>query len=64
MAEYITLLGAEDVQNAANTMRRAADSMAMSLSNFSEQADMRLRRVEDLVCRIESVVERLELIKP
>jgi len=34
MAEYITLLGAEQVSNAASTMKSAAHDMAQVVSNF------------------------------
>lgn len=53
MAEYVTLLGAEQVQSAANTMseaagrmQRAADSISYAFDNHHRFMDEWLQRFE------------------
>lgn len=53
MAEFITLLGAEDVTRAASSMRSSAEGMLRAANIISESNDQFIRRFEDLVTRME-----------
>lgn len=53
MAEFITLLGAEDVTRAASSMRSSAADMLRAANIISESNDQFIRRFEDLVTRME-----------
>lgn len=53
MSEYITLLGAEDVQRAANRMRSSAEDMLRAANIISESQDRFILRFEELVVRQE-----------
>ncbi len=59
MAEYITLLGAEDVQRAGNTIRAAAETMAQAAASIDHSNEMFLRRYEELVSRMEQAAEKI-----
>jgi len=49
MAEYITLLGAEQVQSAARTIDSAADTMQRAASNMDESLTRHARSFEENV---------------
>ena len=51
MADYITLLGAEDVQRAGRTISSAADTMSQAASSIDHTLEMFLRRYEELISR-------------
>ncbi len=53
MSEYITLLGAEDVQRAGHTIAGAAERMNQAASSIDHTMEMFLRRYEELVVRQE-----------
>lgn len=55
MSDYITLLGAEQVANAANTMRGAADEMQRAAANIEGSLERFLIRFEHLVERLEAI---------
>ncbi len=59
MTEYITLLGAEDVQRAGNRIMAAADTMAQAASSISESNHLFLIRYEELVDRMERAAEKV-----
>jgi len=59
MSEYITLLGAEDVQRAGNTIRAAAESMAQAAATIDESNRQFLIKYEYLVLRMEHAVEKI-----
>lgn len=56
MTDYITLLGAEQVQSAANTMRSAADTMGCAANNMSDVLDRNQRFMDDWLLRFETVL--------
>lgn len=58
MADYIHLVGAEEVSRAGNNMRAAADTMSQAASSISESNDQFLRRFEDLVTRMEHALRK------
>jgi hypothetical protein len=55
--EYMTLMGAEQVQNAACTMRNAADSFSSSVGSFSYEVDRLIHAMEEHSCRIEEAMK-------
>jgi len=56
MTQYITLMGAEDVQRAGYTIREAADSFARSVSNLEMILERHAARIEEVVTRIEEAI--------
>jgi methyl-accepting chemotaxis protein len=63
VVDYITLLGAEQVQSAANTMRSAADTVAGAASEMSSAVDRQQRFMDDWLQRFEAVVEKMEKLR-
>jgi hypothetical protein len=62
MADYITLLGAEQVQTAANTMRGAAEEMMRAASENSYVAERQRQFMDDWLLRFEGAIEKLTTI--
>lgn len=58
MAEYVTLLGAEDVRSAGNAMRSAADDMRSAASSIDSTLDRHQRFLDDWLQRFEAAIER------
>ena len=59
MEKYVTLLGAEDVQRAGNTMCAAADRMQFAANSISDTADRQQRYMEEWMERFERAVDKL-----
>ena len=59
MTEYIHLIGAEQVQTAANTMREAAQQMGRAVGEMAYPLERHERFMEDWLIRFEAAVERL-----
>lgn len=59
MAEYMHLIGTEDVRNAANTIRDAADRMAQIPSSLEWVLAQHANRMEQIVVRFEEAAEKL-----
>ena len=57
MAEYITLMGAEQVQSAANTMRSAADEMRRAASEIGYALESHQRFMDDWLARFSQIME-------
>jgi hypothetical protein len=57
MAEYMHLVGAEDVVRAASRMSSAADEMLRAANMISEAVDRFNRTAEDHLLRLERLVE-------
>lgn len=55
--EYMTLMGAEQVQNAACTMRNAADQFSSSVGSFGDQVDRLIRAMDEHALRIEEAMK-------
>lgn len=55
MAEYITLIGAEGVENAGRNMQGSADSMRDTAGYIDESLNRFINRFEELVCRLENI---------
>jgi hypothetical protein len=53
---YVTLIGTEQVQTAANTMRTAADEMRHAAGTISEALDRHQRFLDDWLGRFEAVL--------
>ena len=56
MSEYITLMGAEQVQNAASMMVRAAEQMARAASNMDDALERHRRLMDDWLGRFAEIV--------
>jgi hypothetical protein len=56
MVDYVTLLGAEQVQSAASTMRSAADEMRSAASCMSEALDAHRRAMDEWLERFERIM--------
>ncbi|MDO8534106.1 MAG: hypothetical protein Q7S17_05115 [Xanthobacteraceae bacterium] len=57
MAEYVTLMGAEQVQNAGQAMRSAADEMKHAASEISYAFDQHKRFMEDWLQQFTAAME-------
>jgi len=58
MAEYMTLLGSEQVQSAGNRMASAADQMSRAASSISDSLSQNQRFLDDWLQRLESVLSQ------
>lgn len=56
MADYITLLGAEQVQSAASTMRSAADDMRSAASTIEYALHQHQQFLDDWLMRLQQVM--------
>lgn len=54
---YVTLLGAEQVQSAASTMRSAADEMQRAAGNMSHALEMHQRFMENWLQEFRDIME-------
>lgn len=59
MAEYVTLLGADDVSRAGRQMQDAADRMSGAASTISESLYRHQIVLEEFIARFEQAVARL-----
>lgn len=59
MSEYVHLLGAEQVQSAASSMRSSAELIQRSVENLSYALELHHRQMEELLQRFEAAVERM-----
>lgn len=57
MADYITLMGAEQVANAAHTVRSAADEMSRAASNLDGSLMQHQRFLDDWLMRSQQILE-------
>ncbi len=60
MAEYITLLGAEDVRSAGSSIREAAESMKQAAASFDDSLFRHRRFLDDWLLRFEEIMKRGE----
>ena len=58
--EYITLLGAEDVQRAGSAMRSAAEDIQRAVANFDETVFRLTRALEEHANRVEAALKARE----
>jgi len=56
MSNYVTLVGAEQVQSAASTMRSAADEMQRAAQNIEGSFERHQRFLDDWLQRFEQVL--------
>ena len=59
MAEYVHLIGAEQVQNAARSMQSAADTMRQAMSYHEEALRRHQSFMDDWLARLEATIERI-----
>ena len=57
MADYITLLGAEDVRSAASTMKQAAEQMERAAGNIQYSIEMLGRMLEEKLATLEQILD-------
>jgi hypothetical protein len=57
MSDYVTLIGAEDVKRAANTMRDAARAIQDAACTIEEALRRHERVMDELVFRIEEAAK-------
>jgi hypothetical protein len=57
VAEYITLMGAEQVSSAASTISRAADTMRSAGGNIDDALERHRRFMDDWLLRFEQALE-------
>ena len=60
--KYMTLLGSEQVQNAAMTMRSAAELMQRAASEMQASVDRQERVLDDFLIRFSAVCDNLEKV--
>lgn len=60
MSDYITLLGAEDVQRAGRAMQSAAEAMQRAAGQIEEAMRLHALSLSEQLDRFEALVERLE----
>lgn len=58
MAEYVHLMGADDVRNAGNTMASAASEMRSAASSMAHSFECHQRFLDDWLGRFEAVIEQ------
>lgn len=58
MAEYMHLVGAEDVRSAANTMSSAASEMNSAARSIDWTMEQQRRFMDDWLQRFEAIVEK------
>lgn len=56
MADYITLLGSEQVQSAAHQMRSAADQMQRAASQIDDSLHRHRMFLDDWLQRFEAII--------
>ena len=61
MAEYVHLIGAEQVERAAQTMLSASAEMQRAVANMEHSFFQLGRELDDFISRFEAAVERLEV---
>lgn len=59
MADHVTLLGAEQVQNAGYAMKSAAEQMIRAAGYQQEALQQHQRFMDDWLSRFEAAIERL-----
>jgi len=60
MSDYVTLLGAEQVQRAASEMTRAAEAIRQHVSYLDDVLERHMRLADALVSRLEALKERAD----
>jgi hypothetical protein len=59
MAEYITLLGTEDVQKAGSSMRSAAEGMQSAASSLEDSLSRHRQFMDDWLMRLEEAITHI-----
>lgn len=60
MAEYMHLIGVEQMQSAANSMNRAAERMQQVASSFEYAAQRQQQLLDDWLVRFTDAIDRLK----
>lgn len=64
MADYVTLLGAEQVERAGYKMAEAADQMMRAAGYMDEAMQRHQRFMDDWLIRFEQAIEKMNPPKP
>jgi Sec-independent protein translocase protein TatA len=64
MTEYVHLVGTEQVQSAANSMREAAHEMRRAANEISEAMHLQQRTLQETNAVLTDLVLALENMKP
>lgn len=57
MAEYVHLVGAEDVRSAGSTMSSAASEMSQAASSIAHSLECHQRFLDDWLSRLDGVLQ-------
>ena len=58
MADFITLLGAEDVRSAGSSIRTAAEEMRRAAGSIEDSLERHRIFLDDWLFRLESIIEK------
>lgn len=61
MTEYVHLIGVEQIQTAANSMRSAADEMQRAASSLDYSLQQNQRFMDDWLQRFEAAIAKLPI---
>lgn len=59
MPDYVTLLGADTVREAGQSIRGSAEQMHRAAQMIDESSDTMRRTMDDFICRLERVADRM-----
>jgi len=59
MSDYITLLGAEDVQRAASSIRSAAEAMQSAADSLENSLSRNQRFMDDWILRLQEAITHM-----
>ena len=59
MAEYITLLGAEDVRAAGSSMKSAAETIRQAAGSLEDSLFRHRQFMDEWMCRLETLKEEI-----
>ena len=57
MSDYITLLGAEDVQRAGNNISTAAETMSRAAASIEDSLFRHRQFLDDFLLRVENIIK-------
>jgi hypothetical protein len=63
MSEYMHLVGAEQVQQAANDINRAADKMARAATDMHYAIDRQKESLDNFITEFRDIVESMKEVK-
>ncbi len=64
MADYMTLMGADQVQSAGRAMERASSQMSDAASNMESALRQHQNFLDDWLCRFGAILKEIQESKP